>query len=464
MANSEHLKILKQGVKVWNEWRKQNPETISDLRKADLIDINLSGANLTEANLSKASLMKAHLNRANLVGANLTEVNLSGAILIEANLNSVDLTKAILHFTDLSNANLMIAKLVDANLSRANLSGAQLFFANLSGADLSEANLIDANLNRANLSGANLRKAILSGADLKGSEFLQVNLTDCNFNYADFRDTELYDIKFTGASFYNTALDSWQLKNIECDYIFIDKDRKVRHPKNRNFEPGEFEKLYQLKPTIEIEFPEGMSIFDPVVLDYIAQKINSCRPELGIKLISINRKGIFPTAKLEMNSESDKINVMEIIASESNSIKDEVNDLKSFIAIYMQDLKFSSYEFKEGQLEVVKGIKELQEGQQRIDSKIDTYLNTLAKEGITLKHLENLVDKIKDDQALINSIQNLQSKNIGNIKYDLELLNPHFKKAFNKTFDTKETKILKVLSKTLLGHFSSDILGDQTNF
>ena len=26
MANSEHLNILKQGVKVWNEWREENPE------------------------------------------------------------------------------------------------------------------------------------------------------------------------------------------------------------------------------------------------------------------------------------------------------------------------------------------------------------------------------------------------------------------------------------------------------
>ena len=32
MANPEHLKILKQGVKVWNEWRKIHPEIKPDYR------------------------------------------------------------------------------------------------------------------------------------------------------------------------------------------------------------------------------------------------------------------------------------------------------------------------------------------------------------------------------------------------------------------------------------------------
>jgi hypothetical protein len=41
VADEEHLKIIRQGVDVWNEWRKKNPELIPDL----------SGANLAEANL-----------------------------------------------------------------------------------------------------------------------------------------------------------------------------------------------------------------------------------------------------------------------------------------------------------------------------------------------------------------------------------------------------------------------------
>ena len=46
-APSEHLKIIRQGVDAWNEWRQKNPEL-----KPDLHGANLRGANLSEANLS----------------------------------------------------------------------------------------------------------------------------------------------------------------------------------------------------------------------------------------------------------------------------------------------------------------------------------------------------------------------------------------------------------------------------
>ena len=36
MANEEHLKILKQGVEVWNKWRNANPEIKPNLDKADI--------------------------------------------------------------------------------------------------------------------------------------------------------------------------------------------------------------------------------------------------------------------------------------------------------------------------------------------------------------------------------------------------------------------------------------------
>jgi hypothetical protein len=43
MANPEHLKILKQGVKAWNGWRVENPEVYADLEGADLHGADLLG-------------------------------------------------------------------------------------------------------------------------------------------------------------------------------------------------------------------------------------------------------------------------------------------------------------------------------------------------------------------------------------------------------------------------------------
>jgi uncharacterized protein YjbI with pentapeptide repeats len=63
MANKEHLKILKQGMEIWNRWRVDHPETKPDL----------SGADLREADLSRADLTGADLTGADLTGADLRE-------------------------------------------------------------------------------------------------------------------------------------------------------------------------------------------------------------------------------------------------------------------------------------------------------------------------------------------------------------------------------------------------------
>lgn len=49
MANPEHLEILKQGVKEWDERRRAHPEIAPDFSDAYLIRTNLSGANVDEA-------------------------------------------------------------------------------------------------------------------------------------------------------------------------------------------------------------------------------------------------------------------------------------------------------------------------------------------------------------------------------------------------------------------------------
>jgi uncharacterized protein YjbI with pentapeptide repeats len=63
MANEEHVALLKQGVEVWNEWRKADLHDAllrgADLSLANLIDADLSGATLRDANLSGADFSRA---------------------------------------------------------------------------------------------------------------------------------------------------------------------------------------------------------------------------------------------------------------------------------------------------------------------------------------------------------------------------------------------------------------------
>jgi uncharacterized protein YjbI with pentapeptide repeats len=193
MANPEHLAKLKEGVKAWNQWRKENPEIRPDLRGADLSRVNLIEADLSETNLIKANLFRADLNKVDLEGADLCEAfileaNLSAANLRGAALNAADLIGANLHEADLSGASLAGADLIGANLigadfrtanlHGADLSGANLLSSNLSGADLSAARLGGANLSFVDLSGTDLRKALVgsttfANVDLSGVKGLE---------------------------------------------------------------------------------------------------------------------------------------------------------------------------------------------------------------------------------------------------------------------------------------------------
>ena len=66
MVNSQHLRMLKQDVEKWNQWRQGNPDCISNLSYADLSEVNLNSANLSNANLILVNLNSGALKNANL--------------------------------------------------------------------------------------------------------------------------------------------------------------------------------------------------------------------------------------------------------------------------------------------------------------------------------------------------------------------------------------------------------------
>lgn len=128
MANEEQLAILKQGVDVWNKWRRANPKT-----RIDLEDALLNGLDLSNANLAGADLAGTDFSYSNLYKVDLSQATLRAVDLIEANLKYAHLKKTNLSLADLSNANLNQAYLGEANLRQATVGGT--IFANI---DLSQ--------------------------------------------------------------------------------------------------------------------------------------------------------------------------------------------------------------------------------------------------------------------------------------------------------------------------------------
>jgi hypothetical protein len=117
MANQEHLDILKQGVEVWNKWRREHADIRPDFSMANLREITLSYADFSYANLQRTDLSGAYLSFAYLRGADLRGADLSSAYLRGAYLGR----------SDLSSASLMGAVLINTNLEQANLVDCRIY-------------------------------------------------------------------------------------------------------------------------------------------------------------------------------------------------------------------------------------------------------------------------------------------------------------------------------------------------
>jgi uncharacterized protein YjbI with pentapeptide repeats len=121
MANQEHMKILTQGAKAWNQWVVKNPKITLDLTEANLSGADLSGYLLEGGQFRQANLSGAHLSRSALTLADFSSTDLS-----RANFQGASLSGAILRQTNLKNANLSKASLSFAYCDRAQLDGANL--------------------------------------------------------------------------------------------------------------------------------------------------------------------------------------------------------------------------------------------------------------------------------------------------------------------------------------------------
>ena len=399
MANPEHLEILKQGVREWSQWRKDNPYVIPDLIEADLsgaklieanlsranliganlIGANLSGAdlsganpiradltnvNLIEAKLSRAKLNRATLTKAKLSGAKLnratlTEANLRGAILNRANLTEAKLSGAILSGAtltevklsgaNLSRATLTEAKLSGANLTKANFTKANLTKANLTEAILTEAILLGAILVEANLFGANITKAILSGAILSGAILSGANLTEASLTEAILQNasllaSRLMDANFDGANLtkarlWETQRAGWSIKGVICESIYWDENgNEVSF-----YNPGEFERLFADKTIVRLFYKDGINPLEIATLPALIKHLEESHPGSGLRLVGIRE-------------DSGGVVVELAIEDEGNQSPEQLKQLKSEIVATAQraieyERKFLAEEKQRLQLE-----------------------------------------------------------------------------------------------------------------
>jgi hypothetical protein len=223
MANEEHLKLLLQGVNLWNQWRKDKRYLKPDLSKTNLNNLNLSGVNLSGTNLN---------------GANLSDSNLN-----KANLREADLFQATLHWT----------KLFQAIFSHANLR---------------EANLSKAYLRAVNLQYADLRQANLQQADFQTARFINAKLDGANL---------------TDARLWETQRSGWSIKGVICEYVYWDKDAKEK----TFYQPGDFERLFSEQNKIKLFYKDGANLLEIATLPSIIKNLEAKHPGCKLSFQSI---------------------------------------------------------------------------------------------------------------------------------------------------------------------------------
>lgn len=154
--------------------------------------------------------------------------------------------------------------------------------------DFSRTNLRGAFLQQAKMQQMDLTEANLDGADLRGADLRNCILLRSQVTGADF----------TGANLTGICIKDWStnsetcLATVQCDYIYREFERGQptdRYPVDRNFEPGEFENLFQkVRNAVELVFKDGVNLR---ALSFAFQKVELEDEGLGLQLKGIEQRG-----------------------------------------------------------------------------------------------------------------------------------------------------------------------------
>lgn len=125
MANPEHVEILSKGIKDWNKWREENPNTFPDLSAQNLDNKEL-GSYMDKKRNARGSIEYAEVITPNFDNVNFNYSYLSGVSLSGANLRGASFEGAKLRGVDFANTYLEHASFRRTFLYSINFFGARL--------------------------------------------------------------------------------------------------------------------------------------------------------------------------------------------------------------------------------------------------------------------------------------------------------------------------------------------------
>lgn len=273
--------------------------------------------------LRKIVIAFAALGGTSFFKANLTATDFTGATLKSTNFNQAKLNKTIFK---------QAIKLELARPGKTLLFNPQVRELLINPSTGVEQDLSKADLRGANLDGANLQKANLQSADLSQASFKYANLREANLTEVNAVNADLSHATLTGACVENWNIDATtQLKNIDCQYVYLLNNQKERRPSSGEFEPGEFTQLFEeVFDTVDLIFRDGM---DWKALMNTLKEVQVQNEDTPLQVQAIENKGngVF-IVKVHVPPDANKEKIHQELT--------EIYQIKAQLAAQDEQLKF----------------------------------------------------------------------------------------------------------------------------
>lgn len=164
MANSEHVKIFKQGAKVWNEWRAANPTVRPDLSDANFeSDLHTYKSTYDCPEFTGYDLSRSNLNRIVARNSSFTNCFIAGS-----DINFSDLCFSSFNDCIFNEASIAVSKIGSASFNKCDFENANLSYCTAEETSFWGSRLISTNLSHMSLVKTDLSNTVIDGSCVYG--------------------------------------------------------------------------------------------------------------------------------------------------------------------------------------------------------------------------------------------------------------------------------------------------------
>lgn len=161
MANPDHVRVLRQGSRRWNQWRRSQPETVPDLSGLDfgsIEEVCFIGPDLSDYDLARADLRRVTIRNATSIRASFEGAYMVGSELCFSQFSSCNFTGANLRLSRIGSASFAGCEFDRSDLAYCSAEETEFSHSRLVGVDLSHAQLV-----RTRFVEATVRDALVFG-------------------------------------------------------------------------------------------------------------------------------------------------------------------------------------------------------------------------------------------------------------------------------------------------------------